>query len=128
MTFYPDLVCGDDLDLFGSETTSELDNLVQDVQHVLLETLGSNLDDPARGVGIFTYLSGTSDQLLGLPGIIEAQLLQDDRIAQCVCTVTLQSGDDTMYDIVVQIAVDGNQVSLSFSWDSAGNLVFNGAS
>lgn len=124
--FVPDLVCADDLDLFGAETTSELENLIQDVQHVLLETLGSNLDDPDRGVGIFAYLSASTDKFAGLPGIIETQLLTDDRITQCVCTITQDGSTDT-YNIVVQIAVDGNQINLSFSWDSSGNLVFNGS-
>ena len=127
MTFYPDLVCADDLDLFGSETTSELENLIQDVQHVILETLGSNLDDPQRGVGIFTYLSASADKLLGLPGIIETQLIEDDRITQCLCTISPSTEENT-YNILVQIAVDGNQINLSFAWDASGNLVFTGSS
>jgi len=120
---YPDLVCDVDLDPFGNETTSDLQSLVQDVTHVLVETLGSNPDDPDRGVGIVNYLSGTADSLRGLPGVIEEQLGRDDRITHVDASVEADSTREFNYIIKVNIAVSGTIIDLQYGYSDAAGLI-----
>ena len=120
---YADLVfdaATGDLNPFGAETTSDLQNLIQDVGHILEELPGSNLDDVTRGIGIETYLSGNAKMLNSLPDKIETQLLADDRISSC--TVTIQQNPDGSYVILVVIGVAGSVIPLQYQWDTASGL------
>ncbi len=76
----PDLVCVDDLDPFASETTSDLQSLIQDVYHVLIQAPGSNPDDIDRGIGVNQMLSGATNALAGTAHMIQVELAKDDRI------------------------------------------------
>ena len=120
---YADLVCDQDLDPFAGETTSDLQNLIQDVTHVIVELPGSNPDDPNRGVGIFNYLSGTEADLAKVAGIIESQLTQDDRVQACSCSILTQ--DDATFPFVVRvdITVAGSVIGLSYGFSSVLGLV-----
>jgi len=120
---YPDLVFEEDLDPFAAETTSDFQNLVQDVNHLLEELPGTNPDDPLRGVGIETYLSGTLDNLKNLPKIIESQIGEDDRVNSVVCTVTAQT--DSTYLILIVIGVAATVLTLEFSWAQSAGLVLS---
>lgn len=111
---YPDLVFDLDLDPFANETTSTLQNLIQDVTHVLRQKLGSNPDDEGRGIGIDDYLNGTEDDLRKLPGLIDAQLGQDDRITS-VHTTIIREGDGP-FQIRIEIGVDGAVIPLQYGW------------
>lgn len=113
---YPDLVCDLDVDPFASETTSDLQNLIQDVYHLLLEYPGSNLDDPQRGIGVEQYLSSNDKQFSGLPGIIDTQLSEDERIDSSNTTLT-QNNDGTFL-LKVQITVGVTVVPLEFGWQA----------
>lgn len=118
---YPDLLCLDDLDPYASETTSDLQNLAQDVHHILLEELGSNPDDPSRGVGVLSYL-GADEKLFGtLPGTIDTQLSEDDRINSS--TTTAQKRADGSWDISIVIKVDESVLPLAFNLSTAKGLV-----
>lgn len=119
---YPDLVCDVDLDPFATETTSDFQNLVQDVTHVLLELNGTNLDDPQRGVGIETYLSGTQESFNGLIGVIEEQLARDDRITGV--TAAISQNTDVSFTITINIAVSGTVLNLQYVWSAVGGLNF----
>lgn len=120
---YPDLVCMQDLDPNASETTSDLQNLIQDVYHVLFELLGSNPDDPDRGVGIDQYLSGTLDDLQKATRIIEAQLGEDDRIDTISANITQNPTTDPFpVSIIIEIGVDGSIITLQYGWESAVGL------
>jgi hypothetical protein len=77
----PDLVCLDDLDANASETTSDLQTLIQDVYHVLIEIYGSNIDDVDRGLNVEGMLSSDASDLPTLCLNAEQQLGQDARIA-----------------------------------------------
>lgn len=120
---YPDLVCLEDVDPLGRETTSDLQNLIQDVQHVIEEDLGSNLDDPQRGVGIRNYLSGTQDDLAALPGVIKNQLLRDARIDTCAVSITAPTSAGFVWVIAVDIGVGASVIPLQFGWQLTGALV-----
>lgn len=109
-----DLVCELDLDAYGRETTSDLQSLIQDVLHLLLEDLGSNLDDPNRGVGVENYLSGTEEQFAQLPRIIEEQLGQDDRINNV--SAIIENIDET-FRIRIDIGVAESVIPLLFGWE-----------
>lgn len=113
----PDLVCVDDLDPFAGETTSDLQTLIQDVYHLLLEIPGSNPDDPDRGIGASTYLSGTLENFKSLPGRIETQLGTDDRISSVSCTITPQASDNT-FTVNLNIGVGTQVIPLQFGWQS----------
>ena len=117
---YTDLVCTDDVDPMATETTSDLQNLEQDVFHVLLEALGSNLDDLTRGVNVAAALSGPSQALDRLASRIDQQLGQDDRIDTSHSTVTQAS--DGSYRIEIEIAVAGTTLGLSFAFTATGGL------
>lgn len=117
---YADLVLDNDLDPFAAETTSDLQNLIQDVGHILVETLGSNPDDINRGVGIYNYLSGTVKDFQGVVGIIEKQLTTDDRIDSCNASI-VQNSDDT-FTLYINIAVDGSVIPLQYGWSLTNGL------
>lgn len=118
---FSDLVCVQDLDPNGNETTSDLQNLTQDVFHVLIETLGSNPDDPERGVGIDQYLSGTTDNLMALPRLIENQLESDDRIDAVTASVVKNA--DGSFTVAIELAVDGAVLGLQYGYTSNGGLL-----
>jgi hypothetical protein len=118
---YTDLVCLDDIDPSASETTSDLQNLLQDIYHVLIELPGSNPDDPTRGVGIDQYLSGTLTQLQTLPGVIDEQLTADPRITGCASSVQQTSGPFA-FTITINVEVSGSVIGLQYGWSAPGGL------
>lgn len=118
---YPDLVYTDDMDLFARETASDLENAEQDVYHILVETSGSNLDDPLRGVGLPTLLSGDSSQLDGLQHEIESQLRKDARIDSSSAIVS-QTGEGA-FALNLEVAVGAETLGLSYSFNAVGGLV-----
>lgn len=113
---YPDLVCVLDLDPYAAETTSDLQNLIQDVLHILREHLGSNPDDPERGCGVENYLSGTVDQFRTLCGTIETQLNTDERISSTSATIT--ANDDSTFLLRIEIGVSGTIIPLEYGWQN----------
>jgi hypothetical protein len=117
----PDAVCVDDLDPNGNETTSDLQTLAQDVYHILLEAPGSNPDDPARGIGLEGYLSGTTVDLGLVPRIIDAELRKDARIDSSSSTLVLN--DDGSYSLNIAIDVNGSVLPLGFVFTQVGGLV-----
>jgi hypothetical protein len=120
----PDLVCVDDLDLFASETLSDLENLEQDVYHLLIESLGSNPDDPTRGIGIEDLLSSSDVQVNAMAFSIDTQLRDDDRIHESHTTVTETKNENgpSSFDIDIQIEVDSGVVGLKFAFDAVRGL------
>lgn len=96
-----------DLDEFGGDTTSDEQDLEQDVIHRLSEAYGSNPDDRDRGVGVDNFLSGSPD-LQGLDRAIADDLTKDDRIDTVDTTIVLstdsQAGSVFEIDIIVNEA------------------------
>jgi hypothetical protein len=122
---YPDLVCNPDVDPLGAETTSDLQNLIQDVMHVRQEDLGSNLDDPNRGCGIRDYLSGASPNLQTLAGNIQSQLHDDPRLSSVTAQVVVNyPGSQYPYTILVNLGVDGNVIGVSYGWSNQTGLIY----
>ncbi len=116
----PDVVCTLDVDPMAAETQSDLETLEQDVFHILIETLGSNPDDPNRGVGVEELLSGKLDDVQKLTGRCEQQLLEDDRIDACKATLTPQS--DWSFILHIEIGVDGTVLGLSYAYSATAGL------
>lgn len=117
----PDLVCVLDLDPNGNETKTDLETLSQDVLHVLLELLGSNPDDPERGVGIDMFLSGTVDDLAKATRAVETQLEADDRIDTVSANLVQQA--DGSFVLHIEIGVDGSIIGLQYGYTTNGGLV-----
>lgn len=117
---YRDLVCDVDLDPFGNETGSDLENLIQDLTHVLVENLGSNPDDPTRGIGISNYLSGTANSLPALCGNIEDQFGRDERVSGV--TATANRNADGTYLISITVQVGATTLPLQYSWSTPEGL------
>jgi hypothetical protein len=109
---YQELRWTDDMDPMAAETESDLESFEQDVLHLIDEILGSNLDDPNRGIGAVEYLSGTSLHLSAMPALIDAQLLEDARCSSSTSTLTPQA--DGSYLIGVQCVVAGQVLGLSY--------------
>ena len=118
---YVDCVCEDDVDPLAAETTSDLQNLEQDVLHLLLEAPGSNEDDPLRGIGIMNYLSGTVNDLQSLPRLIEEQLLQDTRISTVDCNI-VATGTPAFpqFTISLVITCDATVIPLDYTLGPGG--------
>lgn len=108
-----DLVCFDDVDLFARETTDLVQILIQDVYHWLIEDLGTNLDVPDRGIGIYGLLSGTVKDLKAIANKIDQQFGNlDARIDASQTTITQDS--QGVYQIGIALQVDGQKLGLSF--------------
>jgi hypothetical protein len=120
---YPDLLFVDDLDPFGQETTSDLQNLAQDVYHLLLELTASNADDETRGVGLSAMLSGTEDQLAAAPKIIDSQLRKDARVLTSTSVLTTQSDGSYLLQISIQPAGGLLPIPLTFTYSASQGLV-----
>jgi hypothetical protein len=128
----PDLDWVEDMDLFAGETTSDLQTLAQDVFHILIEVLGSNIDDVSRGVGLGRVLSGTEGQLSDITRIIDAQLQKDERIDASTTTLTKLPPGSTLangtplpnggYSIDIEIVAGSKVLGSSFSFTSDGGL------
>lgn len=122
---YTDGVCFDDVDGFGRETTSDLENLVQDVFHILDEDPGSNPDDINRGIGVYGMLSGSSVDLAKVASRVDRELAKDDRIDSSKTTIAVTAGQPNAYTMNLRIVVDGTVVGLSFAFDAVNGLSFN---
>jgi hypothetical protein len=110
-----------DIDAVASETTSELQNLQQDLTNRLTEVPGSNLDfgtPNTRGVGMMLYLSAPTTKLAGLPARIDHEFEQDPRVVTSATTLVLQS--DGSYLVSSQIQTVAGVFGLGWSWSSAG--------
>jgi hypothetical protein len=115
-----DAVWFDDMDPNGSETTSDLQSLTQDCYHVLLETLGSNLDDPTRGIGVENALSASSTVLLAMPSQVDAQLLRDDRVQSS--TTTLSQTGSLSWSMQTKVVPVGAVLPITYSYSPAQGL------
>lgn len=110
-----------DIDLIATETISELQNLQQDLTNRLTEMPGSNLDfgsPNARGVGIMSYLSATTEKLKGLPARIDAEFEQDPRITTSATTLVRQP--DGSYLISTELVAVAGVVGLVWAWSQTG--------
>lgn len=116
-----DLVAFDDLNSFGLETTSPIQELEQDLYHRLIERPGANLDDPDRGLGVEDALSGAIDRTLGAR--IEAEFRKDERVADVRATVTqVTSGSNAgaSFRIDIDITADAGVLKLPLTLDALG--------
>lgn len=111
-----DLVAFDDLDEFGAEIATPLQGLEQDLYHRLIETRGSNLSDPTRGLGIEDALSGPVDR--DLAARIETEFLNDPRVRKVQATVTEIEGGDSnaggSLRIEIEVEADEGELALGF--------------
>ncbi len=119
-----------DIDAIATETTSELQNLQQDLTNRLTEMPGSNLDFGSpnnRGIGIMSYLSGTTQKLAGLPGRIDAEFIQDPRVTASATAPFVRQPDGS-YVISTQLVCIAGVVGLSWGWSQSGLVALpNGA-
>jgi len=119
-----DLDWWDDLDPFASEITDPVEILIQDTFHMLIESPGSNADDPDRGLGIEDMLSGVANIPVAEAHIAEG-LQRDPRIDLAVATIT-KTGDNA-YHLHLDIEYDGHELGLDFTKDASGFARAGGA-
>ncbi len=110
-----------DMDDLATETTSEIQNLYQDLGNRLVELPGSNLDfgpGNSRGIGIMTYLNAPIDRLQGLPQRIDAEFLQDPRVVDSYTQAIPQA--DGSYVIATQVTTVVDVFGFSWGWSQQG--------
>jgi hypothetical protein len=113
--------CFDDMDPYGAEVSDAFEDLVQDCYHRLIEPPGSNIDDPARGLGLEDMLSGPIDSISGLKKKIENELEKDDRVTSAAATIT--EIDSNSFRIDIRIVADEQVLGLVLQSDAAGNVI-----
>lgn len=97
-----DLRCLDDMSLFADECANELEELEQDVYHVLIQESGSNLDDPTRGLGLDDLLSSDDSVLEGIAPRAEVEVAQrDDRIVSVAAQLVRDENGDPRLELQV---------------------------
>ena len=116
----PDLVWLDDMDAYASETTSEEQNLEQDVLHMLAEDLGSNLDAPEQGAGVANILGAPTSEFEVMIRTIEAALRLDDRVDSSTVALTQLPSGGYNLDVTVQVA--GDVLDLGFTLAPDGSV------
>lgn len=111
----------DDLDDQGRELDDPLQELEQDVVHILLETFGSNPDDLARGIGLGGAISGNAKRVPHIKSQIESQLHDDERIQNASCEIT-PTDSRGAYRVDLTLVVAGQTLGLSYLTDGAGGI------
>lgn len=113
-----------DMDEFATETTSELQNLQQDLGNRLVELPGSNLDfgpNNTRGIGILLYLSCDYQTFQGLPARIDAEFIQDFRVTSSQTNIIEQApGSDYPFVIYSQVESVAGVFGLAWGWSQTG--------
>jgi hypothetical protein len=113
-----DVVCFDDLDEFGRDLDDPLEELMQDVVHMLFESFGTNPDAIGRSIGLDDALSGPADP--NLRRRIEQKLAADPRIFAAQATIS--KIEDGRYQIDLKLQVNQQELGVSLAFDSAGNV------
>jgi hypothetical protein len=109
------------MDQYGSEVAAAFEDLVQDCYHRLIEPRGSNIDDPARGLGLEQMLSGPLESISSLKKKIENELQKDDRVTSATATIAeIGAGS---FRIDVSIVANEKTLGLILQSDAAGNIV-----
>lgn len=106
-----DAICYSDLDALGRETDDPVEQFAQDIYHRLVETPGSNADDPDRGLGLDLMLSGPVEPAV-LTRQIEAELLKDERTGAVRATVAEVDGAGA-YRIEIEIESAAGDVKIA---------------
>jgi len=104
----------DDADPNFVDTASDLESLEQDVLHILMQVLGSNLDDPNRGVHAEGYLGATNLKIGELPHLLDSQLESDSRISSSQTTLTQTSANPVTFMVQCTVVVAGQVVKLNY--------------
>ncbi len=116
-----DALALDDLDMFGTELDDPLAELYQDLYHRLIESPGSNIDDPDRGYGIEGHLSGGVRPSRGLTAIqrgIEGEFRKDDRVRAVQATITSPAAGE--YKIDIRVVADEGVLGITLVKDGDG--------
>lgn len=112
----PELILLEDMDLYALETTDPLVQIEQDIIHRLIETPGSNPDDPSRGLGLEDQLSGPFDPQLARR--CETECRKDQRLTSVKVEIT--QTDSVSFRIDLELEVDGAVLGVVLIKDAAG--------
>lgn len=116
-----DLVAYDDLDTFGAECATPLEELEQDLYHRLIEPAGANIDDQNRGLGVEDMLSGPYDPAFA--GRIEAELRKDARVSNVTATILdleAESNAGASFRVLIDVKADEGELGMDLTFDSLG--------
>lgn len=114
-----DGLCYTDVDPFGRELNDPLEELSQDIVHMLLESYRSNPDALARSIGLEDALSDVNAP--GLRERIESKLTDDNRITAAEAVLTDAGGGVTRIDL--RIVANETTLGISLNFDGNGNVV-----
>lgn len=105
-----------DLDPFGTDTESDLEDLEQDSIHRLISPHASNPDDPDLGLGVDNFLSGTPDLTNNSQQIIN-ELKKDPRIdsVEANVSVAIESQAGDTYNVDVEIDTSDNTIAIGLA-------------
>lgn len=103
-----DLRCYTDLDPFGEECATPLEELEQDVIHRVTTRRGTNLDDPDFGESVFDWLSSAAADTDAMRAELEAEIAKDPRVA--AVTVTVEKPEAGIYLITLAIETDEGEL------------------
>lgn len=98
-----DLRCLYDLDLFGAECETPLEEYEQDVIHRVIQRKGTNLDDLNSGEAIGDFLSSQIDPEITAVRL-EAEIRNDERTASVSVTIvqTTNGNEGTTVDVQIE--------------------------
>ena len=119
--YVTDLVCTDDLDANGAETTSDLQAFAQDIYHLMIEAFGSNLADPTGGLGLNSLLSGSAQDAKAVLATVDPMIRQDPRTDQSTTTATYDGAGNLTGAQIVVLPV-GSLLPIQFSWAPVSGL------
>jgi hypothetical protein len=114
-----DGLCFSDIDPFGRELDDPLEELSQDIVHMLLESYRSNEDALARSIGLEDALSDVNAP--GLRERIESKLTDDERVTAAEATLSDAGANGVRIDL--RIVANETVLNISLNFDGNGNVV-----
>jgi len=116
-----DVVCEDDLDEFGTELDDPIQELWQDILHMILESFGSNAAATDRSVGLEDELSSASSPA-AIKHRIETKLCDDPRIiAVEIVFSEVDSQAGSALDVELKIQANAGELGVTLLFDGSGN-------